>query len=226
MATALLLLALGGCEAQISSNGSEAAAEPAAPEMVSFVNRRENALSEALQRHYVDFSFDYPADWRIARQPPGDQAMNYVNLVAVAPPGERPPFLMNVGHAFGTGNADYDQAEMARALPAIARQFGLDWADYQLTSIGEGRLGRYDSHQWRFAARTRDPAATRVYGRGDVILPVGATRGLIIVSLATEASGIRSAAEVGESGPIKAVHDSLELDTADPAAVEENRAAE
>ena len=215
-----LLLALSGCNVKVGSggnaSGNESDATAAQPAMTHFVNSRANARSEVLQQHYVDFSFDYPADWQIAPQSAGDQARNYVNLIAAAKAGARLPYAMNFGHAYGTGNAEYDRVEMARALPAIAQQFGQSWADYQIISTGADRVGNYDSHNWRFSARTTDADAARVYGRGDIILPPGSTRGLLIVSLATEASDVQNAAQVGESGPIKAIHDSLRLEMPPP----------
>ena len=217
----LLLAALGGCDANGNGVGDDRASEPALPAMNRFVNSRANARSEALQLHYVDFSFEYPADWQMAKQTPGDQARNYVNLIAAAPPGRRVPYAINFGHAFGTGNAESDRVGMAQALPAIAQRFGQGWTDYRITSTGEGRVGRYPSYNWRFSARTSDAGAVPVYGRGDIVLPAGSTRGLLIVSLATGASEVRSPIEVGESGPIKAIHDSLELATVPPAPEEQ-----
>ena len=210
---AALLAALGGCEVKVGSGGNaggEAEAEEA-PALAHFTNSRDNARSEALQRHYVDFSFDYPAGWRV--QPPtgGDRESNYVNLIAPQVRGLI-PYAVNVGFAFGTGDAESDRREMARALPDIARQFGQGWSDYRMTFVGEDRVGRYDSHSWRFSARTADAAANRVHGRGDIILPPGATRGVLIVSIATETSDVDSPAEVGEDGPIRTIHDSFRLE--------------
>jgi hypothetical protein len=213
------VVALGGCEVKFGSGGNDSneVEAKAGPAMTRFVNSRANARSELLQRHYVDFSFDYPADWQVAPQTAGDQASNYVNLTAPTVRG-RIPYAVNVGYAFGTGNAESDRREMARALPDIARQFGESWADYRITSVGEDRIGSHDSHSWRFSARTTDAAASQVYGRGDIILPPGATRGVLILSLVTEAaSEVRSPADVGESGPIEAIHDSFRLEAEAPA---------
>src|SRR5688572_20529792 len=107
-----LLAALGGCEASIGTAGNggddDRAQEAARPAMNRFVNSRANARSEALQQHYVDFSFDYPVDWQIARQTPGDEARNYVNLTA-SPVDGRLPYAINFGHTFGTGHAESDR---------------------------------------------------------------------------------------------------------------------
>lgn len=212
---ATLLMALTGCEVSLGSGGNdsnETGAEAEAPPATTrFVNSRANAVSEPLQRHYVDFSFEYPSDWQVARPTGGDAESNYVNLTA-APVGGQIPYALNVGYAFGTGNAESDRREMGQALPNIARQFGQSWNDYRITAVGEDRVGRYDSHSWRFSARTTDAADSQVYGRGDIILPPGATRGVLILSLATEASDVDSPAEVGEAGPIRTVHDSFRLE--------------
>ena len=214
---AALLMALAGCEVKVGSVGNDSGETKAdaLPATTRFANSRANARSEPLRRHYVDFSFEYPADWQVARQTAGDQATNYVNLTAPTVSGQI-PHAVNVGYAFGTGNAESDRREMARALPDIARQFGQSWADYRIISVGEDRVGNYDSHNWRFSAHTTDAAASLVYGRGDIILPPGATRGVLILSLATEASDVESPADVGESGPIKTIHDSFRLEAEVP----------
>jgi hypothetical protein len=203
---------LGGCEVNFGSGGNAVneAQAVAEPSLARFTNSRANARSDALQRYYVDFSFDYPADWRVQQPTGGDEESNYVNVTAPHVRGLI-PYAVNVGYAFGTGNAESDRRELAQALPGIARQFGQGWNDYRITFIGEDQVGRYDSHSWRFSARTADAAATQVHGRGDVILPPGASRGVLIVSIATESGEVEDPAEVGREGPIRTIHDSFSL---------------
>jgi len=49
-------------------------------------------------------------------------------------------------------------------------------------------------------------------GRGDIVLPPGAQRGVLIISLVTDRSDEMSAPDrVGESGSLKAIYDSFRL---------------
>src|SRR6185503_11261916 len=79
----------------------------------------------------------------------------------------------------------------------------------------------YESYGWRFTARGPGPEGeprVRIYGRGDLILPPGATRGVVLVSIATSrADDIHNAAEVGERGTLRAILDSFRLARSEPA---------
>jgi hypothetical protein len=221
-AAALAALAtLAACDASFSlgndGNGNSAEAPPATKH---FVNSRENARSEALREAYIDFTFDYPGNWSETPQPTDGTAQNYVRVAAPAVHGYT-PYAFHVGYASGSGNAEEDRATMEPFTQQIAEQFGRSMENYRIVSVGPDRVGQYDSFAWRFTAtgpgQNGEPPA-EIYGRGDIVLPPGSTRGVALISLATDrAQAVRRAEEVGESGPLKEIMDSLRLTPVPPA---------
>ncbi len=232
LVAAAMATMLAGCEVSFNSGnngsaggGSDNAAarsgNAAAPFAGStrgaarrFVNSPENATSPALRQHYVDFSFDYPSNWVITPQPADGSASNYVRVAAPMIDNYE-PFAFHVGHSYGSGNAETDARDLEAALPNLARQFGSTIPDYWVTSMGRDRVGAYDSWTWRFSATApsiRGSQPARVYGRGDLILPPGATKGVLLMTLVTDRTDeVSSPAEVGETGTIKAIFDSFRL---------------
>jgi hypothetical protein len=203
------LAMLAACNSGNDQNGSAASSGTA-----HFVNSPEQARSMALRDAYVDFSFDYPAGWSQTAQPLDGTAQNYVRVAAPMINGFEPEAFM-VGYASGTGNAGADRASLPTAALALAEQFGASLQDYHVVSSGPGRIAGYASYGWRFTASAPDgdgAARVQIYGRGDLILPPGASRGVTLVALATSRAGsVHSAAEVGERGTLKAILDSFRL---------------
>jgi hypothetical protein len=181
-----------------------------------FANSRDNARSPGLADHYVDFSFDYPAGWSMTPQPGDGSAQNYVRVAAPMVAGVE-PFAFHVGFAAGTGNAAADRIALRDTAAQLAQQFGASFHDYHIVSQGPDRVGRFDSVGWRFTATAPGrpgEAPVPVYGRGDIILPPGATRGVTLVTLATgRTAEVRNAADLGASGTLKALFDSFRLHT-------------
>jgi hypothetical protein len=202
----LCLAALAAC----NGGGRDGAAAGTA----HFVNSPDNARSMALRDAYADFSFDYPAGWAQTPQPIDGTAQNYVR---VAPPlvNGYEPYAFMVGHVSGSGNAARDRAALPGAASRLAESLGATFQNYRTVSSGPGRLAGYDSYGWRFTATApgvNGEPPVQIYGRGDLILPPGASRGVTLISLATSRAGdVRNAAEVGEHGPLKAILDSFRL---------------
>jgi hypothetical protein len=205
----VFLAMLAACHGGNDRNDAAAASGTA-----HFANSPENARSIALRDAYVDFSFDYPAGWSVTPQPLDGTAQNYVRVAAPMVNGYE-PYAFLVGYASGTGNAGRDRASLPAATLDLATRFGAGLQDYQIASSGPGRVAGYDSYGWRFTAN--GPSAegqppVRIYGRGDLILPPGASRGVVLVTLATSRAGdVHGAAEVGERGALKAILDSFRL---------------
>src|ERR1700710_2210795 len=179
-----------------------------------FANGPDNARSMALRDAYVDFSFDYPARWSQTSQPIDGTAQNYVRVAAPMVNGYE-PYAFLVGYASGTGNAARDRASIPAAARALAEQFGASLQGYRIVSSGPGRIAGFESYGGRFTATAPGvggEAPVQIYGRGDLILPPGATRGATLVSIATSRAGdVHDAAEVGQSGPLKAILDSFHM---------------
>ena len=202
----------GGILGRIESGAVNGAAPAQA--MTRFVNSRANATSPGLQQHYVDFSFDYPSSWAVTPQRGDGTDSNYVR-VAAPPVDNYEPYAFHVGHAYGSGNAESDRRDIEASLPQIARQFGSSLPNYQIASIGRDQVGSNESWNWRFSASAPSlggSAPAQVYGRGDIILPPGATRGALLITLVTDRAGdVTNPTQVGEAGPVKAVLDSFTL---------------
>ena len=205
------LAMLAACSSGEEQNGSASSSA-----ISHFANSPERAGSMALRDAYVDFSFDYPARWSETPQPIDGTAQNYVRVAAPMVNGYE-PFAFLVGYASGTGNAARDRSSLPAATQALAAQFGATLQDYRIVSSGPGRIAGYDSYGWRFTASgpgVGGEPPVQIYGRGDLILPPGASRGVTLVTMATSRAGdIHSAAEVGERAPLKAILDSFRLAT-------------
>jgi hypothetical protein len=203
------LAMLAACNSGNEQNGSAASSG-----IAHFVNSPDQARSMALRDAYVDFSFDYPARWSQTPQPIDGTAQNYVRVAAPMVNGFEPEAFL-VGYASGTGNAGADRASLPAAARALAGQFGASLQDYRIVSSGPGRIAGYDSYGWRFTASAPGVGGeprVQIYGRGDLILPPGASRGVTLVALATSRAGdVHGAAEVGERGTLKAILDSFRL---------------
>lgn len=218
---AALLAGLAGCGGNPASedSGNAANLSVSPPATVHFVNSRANALSESLRQAYVDFSFDYPSSWEVTPPRTDGTERNYVRVAAPEINGFE-PISLHIGLAVGSGDAERDRGDIERALPRIARDFGTSLTNYRVASTGRARVGPYESWNWRFSATApgEDGPPAGMSGRGDIVLPPGAQRGVLIISLVTDRSDEMSAPErVGETGALKTVYDSFRLATA-PAA--------
>jgi len=224
MIAAALLAALGGCEASVGNradSGSNASEnQAAAPATVRFVNSRQNALSDNLRRFYIDFSFDYPPSWAVTPPRTDGTERNFVR-VAAPPIDGYEPFSFHVGFATGSGDAETDRRDIGQALPQVAERFGSTLENYRVASTGRARVGAYDSWNWRFSATApglEGGPPARINGRGDILLPPGERRGVLIITLVTDRTEeVRTPADVGEVGTLKAVYDSFRLGAADRA---------
>jgi hypothetical protein len=206
--------ALAACGEGGEPPANETAAPAPATGMRRFVNSRDNARTVALRDNYTDFSFDYPAGWSVTPQPVDGTAQNYVRVAAPMIDGYE-PFAVHVGFASGTGDAEADRRTIQSGMRAFAHQYGSSFEDYRIVSVGPDRVGAHASHGWRFTAVARavgGGAPVQIYGRGDIVLPPGATRGVAIITLATSRTDeVTSAGQVGETGQLKALYESFRL---------------
>jgi hypothetical protein len=212
------LVMLAACNVSIGNNQA-ADNQSAASATTHFVNSPANARSTALRDHYADFSFDYPARWSVTPQPTDGTAQNYVRVAAPMMMGYE-PYAVMVGFAFGSGDAARDRISIESGTLDLAGRFGRSFEEYRIVSAGPARVGSYDSYGWRFTASARGlregEPRVQVYGRGDIVLPPGATRGITLVTLATSrADDVHGAADVGETGVLKTVLDSFRIGTGD-----------
>lgn len=210
------LVALAACNS--SGGDEERSGEPRSQEEHEewrrFVNSEDNAASDSLRDHYVDFSFEYPADWEIAEQPTDGSAQNYVQVSAPSVRGME-PIAFSVGSAYGTGDPATDGALFEGLIEQMSAQFGQAMDDYEMVSSGEQRVGGHDSYGWRFegSVESREGEPVRVYGRADIVIPEGQENGVFLIAIVSEdANEADDAADIGESGVIEAIHDSFRFD--------------
>jgi hypothetical protein len=207
-------MSLAACNFSVGNPGGNNNFTTAASTTKHFANSRARAVSAVLQQNYLDFSFDYPERWNLTPQRTDGTERNYVRVAAPMINGFE-PYAFHVGYVTASGNTEADRHDLEDGAPGFARQFGSSFNDYQLISVGPERVGRYPSYGWRFTASAPGPnqgPPVRIYGRGDFILQPGATRGLTLVTLVTDrASDSQSAEQVGETGPLKAIFDSLNI---------------
>jgi hypothetical protein len=208
-----LIGAAGGCNFSAGTGNDNVETAAASPTR-RFVNSPEYARSTNLRDHYVDFAFAYPSNWSASPQAIDGSAQNYVRVAAPLINGYE-PFAFHVGSAWGTGNAGRDRAAMAAGVRDLAERFGAHFQDYRIVAAGPARVGNYDSYGWRFTASVpgvRNEPRVQVLGRGDIILPPGAARGVTLITLATSRNReVRRAEDVGEGGTLKALLDSFRL---------------
>lgn len=213
-------ICLGGCEVSFSADnvsvgqvkGNVSTSAPATTR--TFVNSRDTARSAPLQQYYVDFSFDYPIHWAITPQPNDGSAQNFVRVAAPLLDGYE-PFAVHVGYAYGSGDATADRRDLEGSLPQFAEQFGRNFQNYRVVSVGTDQVAGQETLNWRFTATApgvNGGAPAQVFGRGDVLLPPGATRGVSIISIATSRTNeVARAEDVGESGTLAALLGSFRL---------------
>jgi hypothetical protein len=215
-ATGIGVLTLAACNFPIGngSNGNAGSTATAPAQPKHYVNDRSRATTPLLRENYVDFSFDYPERWTMTPQGNAGTDGNFVRVAAPAVNGFE-PFAVHFGTFAGSGDAEADRRNMEAGAPQFAGQFGSSLSNYQLVSVGPSTVGPYRAYGWRFTATAPGPnggPTVRIFGRGDFVLPPGATHGLTIVSLVTDrTTETQSAQQVGESGTLKAVFDSLQI---------------
>src|SRR4029079_2685722 len=110
---AVLLAGLTSCGSNKSNEESANAVNQstAPPARLHFVNSRANALSDSLQRAYVDFTFDYPSSWEVTPPRTDGTERNYVRVSAPEINGFE-PISFHVGLAVGSGDAERDRGDI------------------------------------------------------------------------------------------------------------------
>ena len=186
-------ICLGGCEVSFSADnvsvgqvkGNVSTSAPATTR--TFVNSRDTARSAPLQQYYVDFSFDYPNHWTITPQPNDGSAQNFVRVAAPLLDGYE-PFAVHVGYAYGTGDAAADRRDLEGSLPQFAEQFGRNFQNYRVVSVGTDQVAGQETLNWRFTATAPGVNGTAC---ASMLLPSNAC--------ATAVAAARSAGDTGMS---------------------------
>src|SRR5580692_2882496 len=105
----IAVMSLAACGGGTNS----APAGPGAPTL--FVNSQADAKSPDLAAHYVDFSFDYPANWKVSPETGTPTAANFVKVERDDADGITIENFA-VGEFGGTGDPDKDAALLPQLL--------------------------------------------------------------------------------------------------------------
>ncbi|HEY3798976.1 MAG TPA: hypothetical protein VGL58_11535 [Caulobacteraceae bacterium] len=173
-------------------------------QMIHFVNSPANAQSPGLQSHFINFAFDYPADWSVTPSTGTPTATSFVALQQTT--GGRLVSTIDVGVSPDVSMADV----FASAEQELSQAPGYQQAYLRKTTFGGlpgGELG--------FSTTSTDPQTgqplTR-YGRL-IIVPnnVRITGPALQVLMDSADPNVRSPADVGASGELAQIVTSFRL---------------
>jgi hypothetical protein len=175
--------------------------------MTTYSNSRGNFTGN-LKENYVDFSFEYPSDWK---KDPGAGKGDSPNFVKIEQATDDQITLENFAVGYYTGQREF----MPKVANQLSEQFSGGFPEYKKVSEGETKVGRYDGYEFRFTAHAKNTPKgdLDVWGRV-VILPGGDNRkGAALIMLATSASDqVRSVDDVGEKGELPKILSSFKFD--------------
>lgn len=173
-----------------------------------YVNQSSN-FTGTLAQNYVDFSFDYPEDWKLSP----NETKNFVKVERVDDNGTT---LENfaVGWIGATGTA-LDKQLMPRLAAQLSSQFAQSFNGYEKVSEGETRVGDYEAYELKFKADLTGAAGgnATVFGRAVLIPPPsGEKHGVALIMLTTDrAPGIESVDDVGVKGEMPVILETFRL---------------
>ena len=203
-----LFLALGSyfsTNTNNSNNNGNIGAK-ASVETKVYTNSRSQFKGK-LASNFVDFSFNYPGDWKIdPKAGTGDSP----NFVKVEKTNSDEITLENFAVGYFTGQ----KAVMPQLAKQLDKQFSGSFPEYKKVSEGETRLGQYDGYEFRFTSHSEKSAKGPLEIWGRVVLLPGDTnrKGAAIVMLATSQSEeVKGPQDVGEKGELPIVVSSFKF---------------
>ena len=170
--------------------------------MKTFASSRTH-LTGNLAARYVDFSFQYPANWKFDPTSGVPGASNYAKVSRMLPDNYTQENL-----AVGSFSASGLSGAAARGvimslLKQVDDQFGGKLKNYKIVSQGTSRIGAYKAYETRFqgTAQGGDGPIT-IWGRSAVVpMPSRPGRGVLIFMLATsKAPELRGSQDIGVKG--------------------------
>jgi len=185
------------------------------PAVKKFVNSKEGLKGKFLE-NYVDFSFEYPANWK---EIDGDRkdGKNYVKVQREIGKGDDAFTQENfaVGHLSLSGNADADKILIPQLLDQLKKQFKAGFPNYKDTAQGPTKFGNYDGTEVRFTSELKHPEKgdIKIYGRVVLIPdPKGGKYGVMVVLLATNlAPELKEEKDLGVKGELPTIIKSFKL---------------
>lgn len=209
---AVVLFGVAGYFISKSGGNSNVANTNSAPpdvETKRYVNSREG-LSGTLAQNYVDFSFEYPADWKLDPKPEP-------SFVRVEKTGDDQITIENfsVGWLTTPPGASDNQQLLAQAVNQLSAQVSSNFPNYKKISDGPTEFNGYDGYELKFqgAANPNTPNEIPFWGR-IIVLPSesGDNKGVSIILLATgKADGVEGISDVGEKGELPIIVNSFKM---------------
>ncbi|MCB8837530.1 hypothetical protein [Aurantimonas sp. VKM B-3413] len=188
----------------IASSEREAVAPSS---FATFTNSRATAVARKLAENYVDFSFDYPADWTIDPKTGRPDAINFVKVIRPRTGDSIDTETFAVGYFKATGDPDFDATLIPQLLNQFKTQFAAGFPNFVEIDRGPTSVNGIAGSQLRFQS-TVDGESGRVviWGRVILIKPQKATTGVTLVLLGTDhAPELRGIDDLGVAGELPVI---------------------
>ncbi|HLW67050.1 MAG TPA: hypothetical protein VKS79_17180 [Gemmataceae bacterium] len=184
------------------------------PATKTFVNSKEG-LTAKLTENYVDFSFDYPANWKVAER--SKDSENFVKVERYLGDGKDAVMQESfaVGHFKSSGNAELDKRLIPQLLNLIDMQLKAGIPSYKKTSDGPTKLGKYEAIELRFTGEMKHEQKGMIPMWGRIVVlpnPSGGQQGVMLAILATpQAPELKDEKDLGVKGEMPAIIKSFKL---------------
>ena len=195
--------------------------KPSGPTVLkTFVNSKAGLAGKRAD-HYADFSFDYPAGWKLTRET-GEKNPNFVTAERSAKTGNVENTLeqLNVGYFYDEGDASLaflgrEGAEAKRKLwDQMIAKMKAGYPDSKFTHEGPVKVAGLSGYELGFeGVQTVDNIATKFWRRQIIIPnPDGGENGVILSMIGTSnAPELKEERDVGEKGELPIILRSFKL---------------
>ena len=185
----------------------------------TFVNSKAGLAGKRAD-HYADFSFDYPADWKLSRET-GDQNPNFVTAERSVKTADVENTLeqLNVGYFYDEGYASQiilgqQIAEAKKRLwDQMIAKMKNGYPDSKLTSEGPVKVAGLSGYELRFEGRVPKVEEVKLWRRQIVIPnPDAGQNGVILSMVGTSmAPELKEERDLGEKGQLPIILSSFKL---------------
>jgi len=184
------------------------------PDTKRFVNTKDGRTAKILE-NYVDFSFDYPSNWKIVEA--GENTSNFVKVMRANGEDKDPLFKENftVGNFSGSGSAEADKKLIPQFLGQMEDGLKKGFANFKKTSQGATKFGPYKGTELRFTSEVDhlEKGKIQYWGRLVVIPnPKGGKKGVMVLMLATSlCEDLKEEKDLGVKGELPTIIKSFKL---------------
>jgi len=178
------------------------------PAVKTFVNSKDGLTGE-LAKHYVDFSFDYPAAWAVEDSRKAERS--FVKIENMLTEGNESLTLENfsVGPFYLSGDIAADKKLFPKLIEQLKAATKAGFPDPKFTFEGLSKLGEYKCYEIKFSCVFDIPKRGKVEMFGFYLLvpnPNDVTKGVVIACLGTnKAPGLKGVEDLGVKGELPVV---------------------